>query len=121
MYPVILEVGPITLYSFGLMMAIAFLTANYFFASELARRKMDERLATHITMICLVGGVAGSKLFSLFENWGDFTRDPLGQLFSPAGLTFYGGFIVAALWIYVYLRRREIRYFLIADVAAPVV
>jgi phosphatidylglycerol---prolipoprotein diacylglyceryl transferase len=121
MYPVLFHIGPITLYSFGLMMAVAFLTANYFFTKELARRGLDIKLAGQITIIALIGGVAGSKLFSVLENWQDFTHDPMGQLFSPAGLTFYGGFIVATVWIYVYVKRKRLNFKLFADILAPTV
>ena len=102
-------------------MATAFLVANYFFTVELRRRGLDERLAGQITIIALIGGVGGSKLFSIVENWSDFTHDPIGQLFSPAGLTFYGGFLVAMAWIYFYIKRKGLRFALFADMIAPTV
>lgn len=102
-------------------MALAFLVANYLFTQELKRRKMDERIASQITLICLIGGVGGSKLFSIFENWSDFVRDPVHQFFSPAGLTFYGGFLVSTLWIYLYLRKKKIGFLSFADMIAPTV
>src|SRR5580704_6659674 len=121
MHPVLFHIGPITLYSFGLMMATAFLVASYFFTVELKRRGLDERMAGQITIICLIGGVAGSKLFSVLENWSDFIHDPRGQLFSPAGLTFYGGFIVCTIWVYFYVKRKKLSFLLFADMIAPVV
>ncbi len=121
MHPVLFHIGPITLYSFGLMMAIAFLTANYFFSKELARRGLDPRIAGQITIICLVGGVVGSKLFSVVENWSDFMHDPRGQLLSPAGLTFYGGFLIAMGWVFMYVKRKGLRFALFADMIAPTV
>jgi phosphatidylglycerol:prolipoprotein diacylglycerol transferase len=121
MYPVLFHIGPITLYSFGLMMAVAFLVANYFFSKELQRRHLDPAMAGQITIIALIGGVAGSKIFSILENWSDFVADPKGQLFSPAGLTFYGGFIVAMIWIYIYVKRKGLRFMLFADLVSPTV
>src|SRR3954471_10747758 len=110
MYPVLFKIGPITLYSFGLMMATAFLVANYFFTKELIRRGFDQRMSGQITIIALIGGVAGSKLFSVLEDWSAFMHDPVGQLFSPAGLTFYGGFLVAMGWIFLYIKRKGLRF-----------
>ncbi|MDP4219880.1 MAG: prolipoprotein diacylglyceryl transferase [Bacteroidota bacterium] len=121
MYPVLFKIGPLVIYSFGLMMAIAFLAANYFFAQEIKRRKWDERHVTIITMIALIGGVAGSKLFSIFEDWSAFMHDPVRTVFSASGLTFYGGFIVAALGILIYLRRKKLSFLAFADMIAPVV
>jgi phosphatidylglycerol---prolipoprotein diacylglyceryl transferase len=121
MHPVLFHIGPVTLYSFGLMMALAFLTANYFLSLEMRRRGLDPRMPGQITIIALIGGVAGAKLFSVLENWQDFARDPTGQLFSPAGLTFYGGFLVATAWIYFYVKRKGLRFSMFADMIAPVV
>jgi phosphatidylglycerol---prolipoprotein diacylglyceryl transferase len=121
MHPILFHIGPITLYSYGLMLAVAFIVASYFLSIELHRRGLDPRLGGQITIIALIGGVAGSKLFSILENWGDFIRDPIGQTFSPAGLTFYGGFLVAMAWIYFYIKRKGLRFALIADMISPLV
>jgi prolipoprotein diacylglyceryltransferase len=44
-----------------------------------------------ITIIALVAGLLGAKLFDIFENWSDFLKYPSSYIFSPSGLTFYGG------------------------------
>ncbi len=125
MYPVLFKIGPegwqLVIYSFGLMMAIAFLTANYFFSAEIKRRNWDDSHVTKITMIALIGGVAGSKLFSIFEDWSQFIHDPIKTAFSASGLTFYGGFIVATLGILIYLRRKKLSFYAFADMIAPAV
>ncbi|MFI5202261.1 MAG: prolipoprotein diacylglyceryl transferase [Candidatus Kapaibacterium sp.] len=121
MHPILFHIGPVTLYSYGLMLATAFIVASYFLSVELSRRGLDPRIGGQITIIALIGGVAGSKLFSILENWGDFVRDPIGQTFSPAGLTFYGGFLVAMAWIYFYLKRKGLRFALFADMISPLV
>lgn len=88
-------------------MGIAFLTANYFFTKEIKRKTINETVASGVVMISLIGGIAGSKLFSLLENWHSFIEDPIGEIFSPAGLTFYGGLIVASLSILIYLKIKK--------------
>lgn len=109
----------IPVYSFGLMMGIAFIVANLLFVRELRRRGLPEETGGTITLIAIIGGVAGSKLFSLFENWGAFLNDPMHEIFSAAGLTFYGGLIVAILGIMVYVRRKKLSFLAVADAAAP--
>ncbi len=100
-------------------MGIAFLTANYFFTKEIKRKTINETVASGVVMISLIGGIAGSKLFSLLENWHSFIEDPIGEIFSPAGLTFYGGLIVASLSILIYLKIKKVSFLKIADSAAP--
>jgi phosphatidylglycerol:prolipoprotein diacylglycerol transferase len=119
MLPELFRIGGIPIYSFGLMMGIAFIIANFLFAREFRRRGMPEEVAATVTMIALLGGVAGSKLFSLFENWGTFMADPIGEIFSAGGLTFHGGLIVATLLIFLYIRRKKLPFLRVADAAAP--
>lgn len=119
MLPVLFQIGPIPVYSFGLMMGIAFLVANYFFVKEMQRRSISENVAGTVTLIALIGGVVGAKLFSLLENWDQFSAHPFREIFSAAGLTFYGGLIVATLSIFAYIRRKKIPFLRVADAAAP--
>jgi phosphatidylglycerol:prolipoprotein diacylglycerol transferase len=119
MCPRLFEIGPITVYSFGLMMALGFLTANYFLAAELKRRKLETSIANNIILIGLVMGILGSKLLFLVENWGDFVANPAREAFSPSGLTWYGGFVLAALSIYFYSRKLGIGFKIISDATSP--
>ncbi len=121
MYPKLFEIGPIVINSFGAMVAIAFLTANYLFTHELRRKKLPnaDAVASTVTLLALAGGIIGAKLFHLAENFQDVKLDPIGQIFSGAGLTFYGGLIVAIASIAIYAHRKKISFFTFADAAAP--
>jgi phosphatidylglycerol---prolipoprotein diacylglyceryl transferase len=72
-----------------------------------------------ITIIALVFGLLGAKLFDIFENWSDFLKSPKSYLFSPSGLTMYGGLICAALAIWVYAKKYKISFWHLNDSAAP--
>jgi phosphatidylglycerol:prolipoprotein diacylglycerol transferase len=72
-----------------------------------------------LTIIALIFGLLGAKLFDIFENWSDFLKDPSSYIFSPAGLTFYGGLICAALAIWFYAKKHEIGFWHLNDAAAP--
>jgi phosphatidylglycerol:prolipoprotein diacylglycerol transferase len=119
MCPRLFEIGPISVYSFGLMMALGFLTANYILGLELKRRKLSPAIGNNVILIGLVMGVIGSKVLFLIENWGDFIANPAREGFSPSGLTWYGGFILAALSIYIYSRRINLSFKIVADATSP--
>jgi prolipoprotein diacylglyceryltransferase len=72
-----------------------------------------------ITIIALIFGLLGAKLFDIFENWSDFLKHPSSFIFSPAGLTFYGGLICAALAIWFYAKKHNIGFWHLNDAAAP--
>lgn len=72
-----------------------------------------------ITIIALVFGLLGAKLFDIFENWSSFLERPSDYLFSAKGLTFYGGLICAALAIWWYARKHKIGFWHLNDAFAP--
>ena len=72
-----------------------------------------------ITVLALIFGLVGAKLFDIFENWSGFVQDPAAYLFSPSGLTFYGGLICATIAIIIYARKHKIPVVHLADAIAP--
>lgn len=73
----------------------------------------------NITMIAAVAGLVGAKIFHNLENMDEFLADPLGQLLSFSGLTFYGGLICGAAAVIWYTHKRGISYKVLSDAAAP--
>ncbi|HJS55500.1 MAG TPA: prolipoprotein diacylglyceryl transferase family protein [Chitinophagaceae bacterium] len=71
-----------------------------------------------LTILALVFGLIGAKVFDAFENWDTFIKDP-SSIFSAEGLTFYGGLICAALAIWWYARKHKIGLWHLNDAAAP--
>ena len=119
MCPKLLQIGPFPIYGYGLMLAIGFISASYLLTLEFKRRSIDPNLANNVTLLALIGGVAGSKILYLIEHWSSFVLDPIGMAFSPGGLTFYGGLILAALAIYIYGKRKGIKFLVVADSTSP--
>jgi len=72
-----------------------------------------------ITILALIFGLLGAKLFDIFENWSDFLQHPADYILSPAGLTFYGGLICAAIAIILFARKHKIPLRHLADGVAP--
>ena len=68
MYPVLLEIGPITIYSFGFMLVVAFYTTYFLLNHDLKKLDHDEKLASDMIFWAAIGGVLGSKIYYLLEN-----------------------------------------------------
>ncbi|MCB0833988.1 MAG: prolipoprotein diacylglyceryl transferase [Bacteroidetes bacterium] len=111
MIPVLFEIpifGGIPVHSFGLMLAIAFLTSSYLLKMLFKRSGFKEDVAEQIVLMAAVSGLIGSKLYYLlFEAFDRFMRHPIDMLFSGAGLTWYGGFVLAMATIIFILRRNK--------------
>ena len=127
MIPKLFQIGPIPVYSYGLMLGIAFIVASYLFSIECKRRKIPEYVSVNITFLALIGGVVGAKLLYVIEEWTYITSLPKDKLFttdgifSPMGLTYYGGLILAILLILLYTRIKKIKFIKTADAAAPAI
>lgn len=97
MYPEVFSVFGITISSFGVMLATAFLTGAWITSKRLEEEGLDGDLAWTIVLWVMIGGVLGSKLYfavdvSLREGV-PFTD----LLFARDGITWYGGLIGATL------------------------
>lgn len=77
------------------------------------------QLVGNMIMIAAISGIIGAKIFASLENWEDFINDPIGQLFSFSGLTFYGGLIFGAISVSYYAKKNGIKLLHLIDVFAP--
>jgi phosphatidylglycerol:prolipoprotein diacylglycerol transferase len=110
----------------GILLGIVFAGLKYYDKNKSKLDKPERRTVRiwphdrvgEITIIALVFGLLGAKIFDIFENWSDFLKDPSSAL-SPAGLTFYGGLICAAVAIWLYARQHKIGFWHLNDAAAP--
>lgn len=71
------------------------------------------------TILAAISGLIGAKVFHFLENWSDFVKDPIGNITSPAGLTFYGGLIVAAIVLLWYAKKKKINWKHLVDSVGP--
>jgi phosphatidylglycerol:prolipoprotein diacylglycerol transferase len=121
MYPVILEIGPIKIYSFGLMLVTAFYTCYGLLYLEMKRLKYDTEIASDIIFWSAVGGVLGAKIYYLIENLDRTIQDPMGMIFSGSGLVFLGGLIGSIICVSIVLKNRNLPWYLFADIIAPLI
>ncbi|HET8654591.1 MAG TPA: prolipoprotein diacylglyceryl transferase [Longimicrobiaceae bacterium] len=119
MHPILFRIGSFTVTSFGVMMALSFLTAGFVLSRELRRKGEDPDLAWDLVMYAAVGGVLGAKIYYMILFWQHTVADPLGAILSRSGLVWYGGFLGAAALIYWRLRRGKISVPRVADAIAP--
>jgi len=104
-----LHLGPITIPTYGLMLALAMLAAYFLLRADLARRGIAPNTSTIaeslIALPCLAG-IIGAKLYHVLESPSEFFADPWHQLFSQFGFAWFGG-LLAGFSVYVLLARRE--------------
>ena len=119
MYPVLFQIGPITVYSFGTLMALAALSAGWVVYLELKRYRYDPELASTVIFAAAIGGLIGARLLFILEEWSNFIRSPWDYIFTGAGFTWYGGMLGGALAVTWLVRRRAIPWLKAADICSP--
>src|ERR1700719_3580713 len=89
-----LHLGPLQLPTFGLMVALALITAAYVLQADFDRRGMNADAFTMITIAGLMG-IFGAKLYHLLEPQSrrEFFENPLSLLMSRYGFAWFGGFL----------------------------
>ncbi|HEX8958648.1 MAG TPA: prolipoprotein diacylglyceryl transferase family protein, partial [Solirubrobacterales bacterium] len=118
MYPQI-HLGPLTLQSFGLMFALAFLAAGALVAKRLKEIGKPADWAYEIGFAALVGGIVGSRVYFIVQNYDSVKHDLWGHVFSGSGLVWYGGVIGGALGVLLWARWRRFLGLALLDLAAP--
>jgi prolipoprotein diacylglyceryl transferase len=113
-----LHLGPITIPTFGLMVAAGLLVAAYVLQADFRRRKISAD-AFLIIGIAGLAGLAGARLYHVLETPREFFTDPVPLLFSRYGFAWFGGFLggFAALLVLALRLKMPILEFL--DLCSP--
>src|SRR5918998_2429055 len=101
-----LDLGPITLQTFGICFGLAFVAAGLVLARRFKEIGKPPDWAYEMVFAALVGGLVGSRIDYLIQNWDDVSDDLLGNLFSGSGLVWFGGVVGGALGVVLWARWR---------------
>jgi phosphatidylglycerol:prolipoprotein diacylglycerol transferase len=113
-----LHFGPITLPTFGLMVATAMICAFFVMRADLKRRGIEIEAETLVAVPSLAGMI-GAKLYHVLESPRELFADPIGQLFTSYGFAWFGG-LIAGIAAFIYLGYRfRIPLLTLFDAASP--
>ena len=120
MYPRLLELGPITVYTYGVLLAAAYLLGLQFAIVRARRRGLDGARVMDLGIYIIIAALIGAKLLLLVTDFRTFRADP-AELFTLArsGGVFYGGLILAVIVAVWYIRRSGLPLWTTCDVFAP--
>ena len=81
MFPTLLKIGPITLHSYGLMIALGFLAALYGAQRDAQKRGINPQTIQSMAFWALLAGLAGTRLLHIAMFPGGYSwRDPIGWI-----------------------------------------
>jgi phosphatidylglycerol---prolipoprotein diacylglyceryl transferase len=113
-----IDLGPLTLKTFGIMFSLGFLGAGAVCARRFKELGKPADWAYEMVFAGLVGGIVGARGYYLVQNWDDVKQDFFGNLFSGSGLVWYGGALGGAIAVFVWAWRRGFLTLALLDLAA---
>src|SRR5512140_594156 len=120
MYPRLLELGPITLYTYGVLLAAAYLLGLKLAMVRAAKRGLDQNRILDLGIYIIISALVGAKLLLLVTDFETFRHDPHELLtLARSGGVFYGGLILAVIVALWYIRRVRLPLWTTCDAFAP--
>jgi len=118
MIPIILRLGPVTIYSYGLMMALGFIAGDLLLSHQCRRRGFNAELGTALIVWGAIGGLSGARLYDVFDHWAAYLSHPASIVFSGAGFVWYGGLIGGIISTWLVSRYYRVSFLTVADMCA---
>lgn len=125
MHPVLLRLGGFTIYSYGVMLMIAFIVGIYLVEHRAKRIGVRPEKVWDLAIWVLFAVVIGSRLLYVILHWDEFSSNPIeivafwrGGL---AGLMFYGGFLLALAVGVWWVQKNRLPLLKLLDAVAPAV
>ena len=122
MHPVLFKIGPYSVYSYGAMLALAFLVCSFLAKRRAASIGMDGEKILDLTVLLIMSGVIGGRIMFVILDLEYFKTRPL-DIFKlwEGGLVWYGGLILAVISGAVFLRIYRMPILKTADLMMPYV
>src|ERR1035437_2973172 len=122
MHPILFKLGPLEIRVYGLLVAIAFLTAIYLASMLAKKRGYKEDVILDLGLVIIISSVIGARLLYVLVWWNYFAALPLEILkVWEGGLVFYGGLIGAFIGGIAWIRHKKLPVLDIADMCVPFV
>lgn len=120
MYPILIKIGPLSIYSYGLMVALGFLACIYLAQREARMLSFDPALLMDMSPFVLLGAVAGARAFFVMSQWQYYKAHLLEvpQVWH-GGLVIYGGSLGALLMGWLWCRKKKAPLLTILDALSP--
>jgi phosphatidylglycerol:prolipoprotein diacylglycerol transferase len=119
MYPILFSYGPLTIFTYGFFLALAFLISMYMAGREAKRRGFRAEQIYDLSFYSIVSALIGSRVLDVVLKWDYFSARPM-EIFMiwKGGLAFQGGLIFGVLAMLYYIYRHKMPLWTTMDIMA---
>lgn len=119
MLPILFEIGPITIYSFGLFLTLGYLAATFILWREGKRQGYNDEKLLDLSVISLVAALVGGRIYFVLLNPSLFSEEPINSLaFWQGGFAYHGALIAVLIIGAYFVRRWKWSFFQVADISS---
>lgn len=120
MLPVLIKIGPLTIHTYGFLLAIGVLIAIVLMLKFAKDEGMDAKLISDLIFYTLIIGLLGAKLYLFITDFGYYTKNPsrIIEIFTQGGV-FYGGLIFGLAFAVWFIKKKSLDLKKIGDIAGP--
>ncbi|MBN1164023.1 MAG: prolipoprotein diacylglyceryl transferase [Candidatus Krumholzibacteriota bacterium] len=119
MHSVLIDWGFIKIYSYGFMLALSFLVGILLAARRAAKTGLAPEVIYDMSIILVLSAVVGSRGLYILTHLSDYHGIIDIIALWNGGATYYGGLILTLIGALIYLKRKEIPFFRVADICSP--
>jgi phosphatidylglycerol---prolipoprotein diacylglyceryl transferase len=124
MHPIVFQIGSLTVYTYGVLAAVGFLSGLWYAYRSAPRMGLDANQVWNLGIYGILISLAASKVWLIFSAWDYYAANPREifsiETFQSAGV-FYGGIIGGILWVLLYTHFQKMSFLRVLDLsAAPV-
>lgn len=122
MHPIICSIGPFNIYSYGLMLAIAFIVCTWLMSRDAKPLGISAEIVSDFMFFIVIFGIIGARLFFVLLNLDFFIGRPLEILFiQNGGLAWQGGLVLGTAAGLLFVKKRKLNLCILLDLCAPYV
>lgn len=116
MHPVIINLGPLTIHSYGLFISLGFTFGILLAIFRAPRFKIETAAVLDMAIYSIISAIVGSRIFYIIVNYHEYVNDPIKVFYlHKGGLVFYGGLIGVVAALSYYITKNKFDYFKTAD------
>ena len=121
MHPIIAKIGPFTIYSYGMMVAIAFLFGIFIARLEAVRKNIKQDLVYDFSFYLIIGSIIGARVYYiLFFDINGLLKDPIAVFkVWQGGLSIHGGILAGVVTGLIFSRLKKISFWVLSDLVSP--
>jgi phosphatidylglycerol:prolipoprotein diacylglycerol transferase len=120
MYPEICTIGPFTIYSYGIMLVMAFLVSVSLACKKAAKLNINPDKIFNLAFFSFLSGIVGARIFYVVENFGYYAKNPAEIIkLQHGGLSWFGGLALGALFAFLYVKKNKLGAYKVLDLLAP--